>query len=50
MDNMVRFVSWFLENLPVFLLSEPIIYFVGLGILGFVVSLVYKWIFKSSNF
>lgn len=33
MDNMKTFVLWFLEQLPSFLLSEPLCYFVGFAFL-----------------
>lgn len=33
MDNMKTFVLWFLEQLPSFLLSEPMCYFVGFAFL-----------------
>lgn len=33
MDNMKTFVLWFLEQLPSFLLSEPMCYFVGFSFL-----------------
>lgn len=33
------FVLWFLENLPDFLLSEPINLFLGFAFLGVVISL-----------
>jgi hypothetical protein len=32
-DNMKTFVLWFLEQLPSFLLSEPMCYFVGFAFL-----------------
>lgn len=39
MSEMMTFCSWFLTQLPDFLLSEPISAFTGLAILGLVVSL-----------
>lgn len=33
MDSMKTFVLWFLEQLPSFLLSEPMCYFVGFAFL-----------------
>lgn len=33
MDNMKTFVLWFLEQLPSFLLAEPMCYFVGFAFL-----------------
>lgn len=33
MDNMQTFVLWFLEQLPSFLLSEPMCYFIGFAFL-----------------
>lgn len=37
---MTNFVLWFLEQLPDFLMSEPIIYFVGFFFLFVVVNLI----------
>lgn len=39
MEEMKEFALWFLSELPDFLLSEPICYFVGIVILFFVVKL-----------
>lgn len=41
MQEMMVFVSWFLEELPNFLMREPICYFVGFGFL-FVVLALFK--------
>lgn len=35
-----NFALWFLQNLPTFLMSEPIIYFVGLLILAVIVKII----------
>lgn len=40
MSDMVSFSSWFFTNLPDFLLSEPIKYFVGLVISAFIIKLI----------
>ena len=40
MDNMQAFALWLLEEIPNFLLSEPICYFVGIAILLLVVKLL----------
>lgn len=37
MNNMMTFSLWWLEQLPDFLMSEPMCYFIGLFFLGFVV-------------
>lgn len=37
---MKDFTLWFIEQLPTFLMSEPICYFVGFAMLFVVVSLV----------
>ena len=39
MQNMMDFISWFLTQLPGFLMSEPICYFVGFGFLFVIVAL-----------
>lgn len=40
MQNMMTFVTWFIEEFPAFLMEEPIIYFVGIIILGYIVKLM----------
>lgn len=40
MQNMMNFMTWFLTQLPSFLMSEPICYFVGFGFLFVVISLI----------
>lgn len=45
MSNMQTFILWFLEQLPAFLLSEPICYFVGFAFL-FVAIRVIKSIIR----
>lgn len=40
MASMQQFTIWFLDNIPDFLLSEPICYFVGIVILGFIIKCV----------
>ena len=40
MPEMMAFVSWFLEELPNFLMREPICYFVGFGFLFVVLALI----------
>lgn len=39
MSSMMTFCTWFIGQLPTFLLSEPISAFTGLAILSFVVQL-----------
>lgn len=40
MQVMQNFCVWFLEQLPAFLMTEPIIYFVGLFFSFFIVKLI----------
>lgn len=40
MASMQSFTLWFLNQLPAFLLSEPISYFTGLIILGFIIKVI----------
>lgn len=40
MANMKSFILWFLNNLPDFLLSEPIVYIFGFVILAFVIRII----------
>lgn len=40
MDNMKTFVLWFLEQLPSFLLSEPMCYLVGFAFLIVTVRII----------
>lgn len=40
MQAMMSFVTWFIEEFPNFLISEPIIYFVGIIILGYIIKLI----------
>lgn len=39
MSDMMDFSMWFLQQIPDFLMSEPINYLVGLGVLSVVVVL-----------
>lgn len=40
MDEMKTFVLWFLEQLPSFLMSEPMCYFVGFAFLIVTVRII----------
>ena len=40
MQAMQTFTMWLINNLPTFLMSEPIIYFVGLGVLALLVRMI----------
>lgn len=40
MTNMQTFVTWFLEQLPAFLLSDPISYFIGFSFLFVAIRLI----------
>lgn len=42
MQAMMNFCTWFLTQLPEFLLTEPISAFTGLAVLSFVVSLTQR--------
>lgn len=44
MQDMISFSSWIFNNLPNFLLSEPIKYFTGLIITMFVVKVIFALI------
>lgn len=48
MTSMQTFITWFLNNLPSFLLSDPIIYFVGFWFAGLTILLI-KRILNLSN-
>ena len=39
MQNMMDFIGWFLSQLPAFLMSEPICYFVGFAFLFVIVAI-----------
>lgn len=40
MANAKEFALWFLDNLPDFLMSEPIVYIVGLFVLAVVIKFI----------
>lgn len=42
MENAKAFAMWFLENIPDFLMSEPIVYIVGLFVLAVVIKFTYS--------
>lgn len=42
MANAKEFAIWFLEKLPEFLMSEPIVYIIGLFVLAFVIKLMFR--------
>lgn len=42
MSEIQAFITWFLNNLPSFLMTEPICYFIGFAFLGLTVRLVYR--------
>lgn len=44
MSDMINFSSWIFQNLPDFLLSEPIKYFTGLIITFFVIKVIFALI------
>lgn len=40
MQAMKTFAMWLLDNIPEFLMSEPIIYIFGVILLSFVISII----------
>lgn len=44
LDAMKDFSLWFLNQIPSFLLSEPIIYFIGIGTFAVIVKIVKDFI------
>ena len=40
MQAMMTFVTWFIQEFPAFLMEEPIIYFIGIIILGYMIKLI----------
>lgn len=40
MQSMMEFNLWFIEEFPAFLMAEPVIYFVGLIILSYLIKLI----------
>ena len=48
MTDMQNFISWFVNQLPVFLLSDPIKYFVGFWFAGCAVLLIKRILNISS--
>lgn len=42
MENAKAFAMWFFQNLPTFLMSEPINYIVGLFVLAVVIKFLYR--------
>ncbi len=40
MQDMITFNTWFLQNMPQFLLSDPVKYFVGLIILAYCLKII----------
>lgn len=42
---MTNFVSWLLDNIPEFFMSEPVIYFVALGLLSIIIKIISQLFF-----
>lgn len=42
MQAMVDFITWFIEEFPSFLMSEPVIYFIGIIILGYLIHILFS--------
>lgn len=40
MQDMIAFNTWFIEEFPEFLMSEPVKYFVGLIILSYCIKII----------
>lgn len=47
MEAMRNFTLWFLQMLPEFLMSEPIIYFVAIGVIALVIKAISQLFFKG---
>lgn len=45
MEAMKTFTLWLINNVPTFLMSEPVIYFVALAILAILVKCISKLFF-----
>lgn len=42
MQNMQYFIVWFLDHIPEFLMSEPIVYLFGFVLLAFTVKIIFR--------
>lgn len=40
MQDMMNFNIWIIQNVPAFLMEEPIIYFVGVIILSYLIKII----------
>lgn len=40
MQDMMNFNIWIIQNVPTFLMEEPIIYFVGVIILSYLIKII----------
>lgn len=47
MEAMKTFTLWLINNVPTFLMSEPVIYFVALAILAILVRMVSRLFFTE---
>lgn len=42
METVKTFVVWLVEQIPAFLMSEPIIYFVGIALLLYIIKVLFR--------
>lgn len=47
MEAMKTFTLWLINNVPAFLMSEPVIYFVALGLLAILVKMISRLFFTE---
>lgn len=47
MEAMKTFTLWLINNVPTFLMSEPVIYFVALAILAILVRMISRLFFTE---
>lgn len=47
MEAMKTFTLWLINNVPTFLMSEPVIYFVALAILAILVKMISRLFFTE---
>lgn len=49
MSRMQAFTTFLLESLPKFLMAEPIIYFVAIGLLVLVIGLIHRLLYLGRS-
>ena len=50
MEAMKDFCLWWFGNLPDFLLSDPIKYFIGLLLMCFILKIIFSWFSYGSGY